>query len=322
MNVICTLVKRDHFDPRTCDCRETRPTRPCPRALSVYRGALREGRVPADEVPRCLTELGLVVADADTPGWCLPVPPDAARFAVLSAMEDRMAEQRRALRSASSRLAAFESVYAREQRSVLPALVRLTEKAVISAALEAAVGDCRHELLTAQPGGGRAEATLREALGRDLRALRRGVRQRTLYQHTVHTHRPTMAYIERVTAAGAEVRTLAEVVERLIVCDRSVAFVSLSKDSADGALEIRDPALVRFLARVFEQTWERSTPVHPADPAERRKPEVTSDLQQTILRAVVSGETDDSIARRLGMSRQGAGRSGATKIRSNRSWAT
>lgn len=235
----------------------------------MYRTALREGRVPADEVPRCLTELGLVVADdADPPGWCLPVAPDAARFAVLSTMEDRLAEQRRALRSASARLTAFESLYAREQRSALPALVRLTEKAVISAALEAAVGDCRHELLTAQPGGGRAEATLREALGRDLRALRRGVRQRTLYQHTVHAHRPTMAYIERVTEAGAEVRTLAEVVERLIVCDRSVAFVSLSQDGADGALQIRDPALVRFLARVFEQTWERSTPcTRPTPPS-------------------------------------------------------
>jgi DNA-binding NarL/FixJ family response regulator len=113
-----------------------------------------------------------------------------------------------------------------------------------------------------------------------------------------------MAYIERVTEAGAEVRTLAEVVERLIVCDRSVAFVALSRDSADGALQIRDPALVRYLARVFEQTWERSTPVHPADPAERRNPAVVSDLQQTILRAVVAGETDDSIARRLGMSRR------------------
>nr|WP_241267435.1 LuxR family transcriptional regulator [Streptomyces scabichelini] len=272
--------------------------------MSVYRTALREGRVPADEVPRCLTELGLVVADADTPGFSLPVSPDAARFAVLTAMEDRLAEQRRALRAASSRLAAFESVYAREQREARPALVRLTEKTVISAALDAAVGDCRHELLTAQPGGGRAEATLREALGRDLGALRRGVRQRTLYQHTVHTHRPTMAYIERVTEAGAEVRTLAEVVERLIVCDRSVAFIPLSDDTADGALQIWDPALVRFLVRVFEQTWERSTPINPADAAERRGPAVASDLQQTILRAVVSGETDSSIARRLGMSRR------------------
>ncbi|MEV0224412.1 LuxR family transcriptional regulator [Streptomyces sp. NPDC050704] len=270
----------------------------------MYRAALREGRVPADEVPRCLTELGLVVADADAPGFCLPVSPDAARFAVLTAMEDELAEQRRAVRSTSSRLAAFESVYAREQRDARPALVRLTEKAVINAALEAAVGDCRHELLTAQPGGGRAEATLREAFGRDLRALRRGVRQRTLYQHTVHTHRPTMAYIERVTEAGAEVRTLAEVVERLIVCDRSVAFIPLSDDAADGALQIWDPALVRFLVRVFEQTWERSTPIHPADTAERRSPVVASDLQQTILRAVVSGETDSSIARRLGMSRR------------------
>ncbi|GAA2415917.1 hypothetical protein GCM10010433_13660 [Streptomyces pulveraceus] len=35
-----------------------------------------------------------------------------------------------------------------------------------------------------------------------------------------------------------------------------------------------------------------------------RTPVVTSDLQRTILQAVVGGETDESIARRLGMSRR------------------
>lgn len=255
------------------------------------------------DVPSCLIDLHLVVDDEDAPGFCVPVPPEGARFAVVSPIEDRMAEQRRQLHSVQAWLTAFESVYTQEQDETRPLVARLTGKAVINAALEVAVGGCRRELLTAQPGGGRSESALQDATGRDLRALGRGVRQRTIYQHTVYTHRPTMSYIEQVTAAGAEVRTLAEILERVIVCDREVAFIPLSEDTNAGALQIRDPALVRFVVRFFDQVWERSMPVRPADSAQR-SPVVTSDLQQTILRAVVAGETDSAIARRLGMSRR------------------
>ncbi|MFD4522932.1 LuxR C-terminal-related transcriptional regulator [Streptomyces sp. NPDC058470] len=295
-------------------------------------------------MPTCLRELHLVIDAPEAPEYAVPVPPAAAAFATAGPLEDLMARQRTALRSVQARLAAFETVYTQEQETVRPSIVRLTGKAVINAALEAAVGSCRDELLTAQPGGGRPEAALAQALRRDLRALGRGVRQRTVYQHTVQTHRPTMSYIEQVTAAGAKVRTLAEVVERFIICDREVAFVPVSDEQsahrvadrepargvadgepgrgvadrepargvadgepgrgvADGVLEIRDPSLVRFLARSFDQTWEHAMPVHHASSAPRNHV-VASDLQRTILRAVISGETDSVIARRLGMSRR------------------
>ncbi|MFI6058565.1 helix-turn-helix transcriptional regulator [Streptomyces sp. NPDC051286] len=50
----------------------------------------------------------------------------------------------------------------------------------------------------------------------------------------------------------------------------------------------------------------RLVPLRPDPPkdAPRRSPAITSDLQRTILPAVVGGETDASIARRLGMSRR------------------
>lgn len=323
-NVICTVVKHEQSGTASCNCGESPLEHPCEAALATYREALREGRVARGEVPTCLRELHLVIDAPEVPEYAVPVPPAAAAFATAGPLEDLMARQRMALRSVQARLAAFEAVYTQEQETARPSIVRLTGKAVINAALEAAVGGCRYELLTAQPGGGRPEAALAQALRRDLRALGRGVRQRTVYQHTVQTHRPTMAYIEQVTAAGARVRTLAEVVERFIICDREVAFVQASDEESayrvareaahgmahgmargvvDGVLEIRDPSLVRFLARSFDQTWEHAMPVHHAFSAPRNHV-VASDLQRTILRAVISGETDSVIARRLGMSRR------------------
>ncbi|MFJ2830011.1 LuxR C-terminal-related transcriptional regulator [Streptomyces sp. NPDC087263] len=310
-------MKHEQSGTASCNCRQSPLEHPCEAALATYREALREGRVARGEVPTCLRELHLVIDAPEAPEYAVPVPPAAAAFATAGPLEDLMARQRTALRSVQARLAAFETVYTQEQETARPSIVRLTGKAVINAALEAAVGSCRDELLTAQPGGGRPEAALAQALRRDLRALGRGVRQRTVYQHTVQTHRPTMSYIEQVTAAGARVRTLAEVVERFIICDREVAFVPVSDEEsahrvadlepgrgvADGVLEIRDPSLVRFLARSFDQTWEHAMPVHHASSAPRNHV-VASDLQRTILRAVVSGETDSVIARRLGMSRR------------------
>ncbi|MGW6685504.1 LuxR C-terminal-related transcriptional regulator [Streptomyces sp. NPDC054961] len=297
-------MKRGHVGTAGDDCGESpADPRPCEAGLAVYRTALREGRVPREDVPACLWRLHLVVEDAGDPAYAVPLTPAAATFATMAPLEDLLAEQVRAMESARAALSAFEAVYARERDAARPSLVRLVGKDVINSVLEAAVGGCREELRTVQPGGGRPESALEAALERDLRALGRGVRQRTVYQHTVHTHRPTMGYIERIAAAGGEVRSQAEVLERVIICDQEHAFLPLSDEPAGGALHISEPSLVRFLTRYFEQVWERSTPVPHGGPAPR-SPIVTTDLQQTILRAVVGGETDSTIARRLGMSRR------------------
>ncbi|MFG2628430.1 LuxR C-terminal-related transcriptional regulator [Streptomyces sp. NPDC048473] len=295
-------MKDDHSGPRACDCRESSPDRACDTALAAYRRALTEGSLPVGEVPGCLSTLHLMVQDRDSPGRLIPVPPETASFDALGPIEEAIARERRTLRSARATLAVFEGLYADVHRLEQPALTRLSGAAVIGKALDAGVAGCREEVRTAHPGGGRPAHTLEESLPRDLRNLRRGLRQRTIYQHTVRSDRTTLAYIERVTTEGAEVGTLAEVVDRIIIFDRNFAFVPYS-DEKHSALRIQHPSLVRFLVRHFDEAWARSVPVRP-ERVPLRTPVVTSDLQRTILQAVVGGETDESIARRLGMSRR------------------
>ncbi len=285
------------------DCDNSPLEGPCATALATYRRALTEGRLPRNEAPDCLWRFHLVLEDPYSPEFVIAVPAEAAAFAVLAPIENAISQQRQTLRATRAALSAFGEVYTDARSAEQPPLTLLTGGELISKALTAAVDGCRHELLTAQPGGGRAPQMLSEALERDLRLLSRDVRQRTIYQHTVRSHRATLSYIEQVTAAGAEVRTLAEVFERFIICDQKVAFIPVSEERGSAALEIRHPALVRFLAQSFNNAWARSIPVHP-DTSPLRPPSITSDVQRTILLAVVSGETDDSIARRLGMSRR------------------
>ncbi|MFF8311978.1 LuxR C-terminal-related transcriptional regulator [Streptomyces lydicus] len=286
-----------------CNGGELLPGRVCGDALSFYRRVLREGTACLDAAPPCLRALGLVADDPGAPGATTAVPPEAAAIAALRPIEEAIADQQRTYRSVQAMLSVFTRTYDDARKHEQPTLTVLTGAQVISNALEAAVDGCREELLTAQPGGGRPAHLLGEALAREVRMLARGVRQRTLYQHTVRSHAPTLAYIEQVTAAGAEVHTLVEVFERMIICDREVAFIPTSEERSDSALQIRHPALLRFLAALFDNAWARSVPVGTGDvPA--RSPLITSDVQRAILRAVVSGETDDSIARRMGMSRR------------------
>ncbi|MFD9307838.1 LuxR C-terminal-related transcriptional regulator [Streptomyces sp. NPDC060048] len=233
----------------------------------------------------------------------VPVPPHAAAFTVLQPLQEELAAKRYKERSLMAAFSLFEEVYADTRRGEQQSFTLLRGETAINGALAAAVDACQEELLTAQPGGGRKADDLARALERDMRLLARGTRQRTLYQHTVRHHGPTLAYIRQITRADAEVRTLTEVFERLIICDRKVAFMPVSDDRGTAALEVRHPAVVRFLARSFDRDWKRSIPV--ADPDSALRPSVVvSDIQRTILQAVVSGETDESIARQLGMSRR------------------
>lgn len=286
-----------------CNGGELLPGRVCGDALGYYRRVLCEGTGCREAAPPCLRALGLVTDDPRTPGATTPVPPEAAAIAALRPIEEAIADQQRTYRSVQAMLSVFTRTYDDARKAEQPTLTVLTGAHIISNALEAAVDGCREELLTAQPGGGRPAQLLGEALERDVRMLARGVRQRTLYQHTVRTHPPTLGYIEKVTAAGAEVHTLVEVFERMIICDREVAFIPTSEERSDSALQIRHPALLRFLAALFDNAWARSVPVGPGG-APARSPLITSDVQRAILQAVVSGETDDSIARRMGMSRR------------------
>ncbi|WP_369213809.1 LuxR C-terminal-related transcriptional regulator [Streptomyces flavofungini] len=214
-----------------------------------------------------------------------------------------MARLRREAAEIRAAVGAYDSVYSDARRREEQSLTVIRGTRAISHALEAAVGGCADELITAQPGGGRSAELLREALGRSLPLLARGVRQRTLYQHSVRTHKPTLAYIRRVTAAGAEVRTLAEIFDRLIICDQDVAFIPTGEETADAAMEIRHPALIRYLTVMFERHWARAAPVGPSAGGQREAP-VMDDLQRVILRAMVAGETDERIARRIGLSRR------------------
>ncbi|MET4671205.1 MULTISPECIES: LuxR C-terminal-related transcriptional regulator [Streptomyces] len=272
----------------------------CEEGLRRYREALEAGTVSGD-VPGCLIRSGLLRRLPGGRTVYVPVPPSIAESQLARHIERDIEERRKTLEVLHSSFLAAEAVYRKVQRRAELPIEPLSGEEVIGEALRKAVGSCEEELLTAQPGGGRPPALLAEALPRDLALLRKGVRQRTLYQHSVRSHAPTLAYIEQVLAEGAQVRTVDEIFERVIICDRSVAFIPGTAERKSTALALRDPGVIEFLAKMFDHAWERAEPV--AISIDRHRPDLlTSSVRRTVLRMVVTGHTDESIASRLGMS--------------------
>ncbi|WP_371616704.1 LuxR C-terminal-related transcriptional regulator [Streptomyces sp. NBC_00454] len=274
----------------------------CDEGVEYYRAAVQKGRAARADAPRCLLELGLLAPAMDDPDSLIPIPPAVATATLAHPVELRILEQQRELAAQRALLSRMEGVYRDVRSDGSEAVQRLTRAPVIAAAVENAVQSAETELLTAHPGGGRPEEVLAQSLKNTLEACRRGVRQRTLYQHTVRTHGPTLDYIKAVTDVGVEVRTVNEVFDRLIICDRSVAFIpDKEREHRDHALKVTDPGIVYFLVSVFEHAWDRAEPI-VYEPDQHRPKVLTDETRLHVLRLMVDGYTDAAIASRLGMS--------------------
>ncbi|MFD3836025.1 helix-turn-helix transcriptional regulator [Streptomyces sp. NPDC058642] len=272
----------------------------CEEGGLLYANALRIGRVARSDVEAapCLIEFDLLHPDPDDPSWLRPVPPAIALAQRLNPIEHEITERRQL----SIELAdAFKPFMALSAQATTPthSITVLEGRDRINAALNLAAGQCQVEMLTVQPSNRRTERSLVQGLERDTTLIERGVRIRTLYQHTARYSPEKLAYVEQLSKGKVEYRTIDELVERLIICDETVAFIP-TRDDQEVALELRHPGLVRYLIKVFEFMWGRSVPLSAGAPYETAADGIT-DIQHSIAKLLVEGHVDEAIARRLGM---------------------
>ncbi|MEU6354438.1 helix-turn-helix transcriptional regulator [Streptomyces sp. NPDC047072] len=274
----------------------------CAAGTKLYEQALREGYVSDAEAAPCLVDFGLLHPSVDDLSKLEPVDPTVALHRILRAAEERIAEER-----------------GREQRVVdlFEPLIRIsrpragpTDTAAvtvlsgmdrINTVITQVMADAAQELLAIQPYRSAAHQVLPqhdEALVRDQEFLDRGGRIRTLYQHTLR-HAPSILTRYERLRGDAQARTLDEVTPRLIIVDRAVAFIPATADRTL-ALEIRQPAIVEFLATAFDRLWRLGTPMYPQAVHQPSLNGITQ-RQRAIAALLIEGHTDAVIADRLGM---------------------
>ncbi|MGW0710975.1 LuxR C-terminal-related transcriptional regulator [Streptomyces sp. NPDC002643] len=277
----------------------------CEAGDRVYSRAVRHGRLPredAEAVP-CLVELALLHPDPDDMGWLVPTSPQEVMTRLLrdvhaevSASQARMGAAVDAVEWYAGLGGALERKSAESTAST--AIRVLDGLSRIRAAIDEATERCTTEVMTVQPGGIRREDELREGLHRALAMCRRGVRMRDLYTHVARHGQGLHNYMEMM-GDSAQARTLDEVVERLIVFDRTVAFIPANSDRTM-ALEIRHPALVEYLVVVFERLWRLGVPLTAPLPATGI--DGITHRERSIAALLAEGHQDAVVAERLGIS--------------------
>lgn len=239
----------------------------CAAGDRVYSRAVRRGRVPredAESVP-CLLELALLHPDPDDMGWLVPTSPQEVMTRLLRGVYEEVSASQARVGDAVSAFEWYAGLGGRVQGPAEGVAIRVLDGLPrIRAAMDAATEACTSEVLTVQPGGIRREDELSEGLHRALGLRRRGVRMRDLYTHVARHGQGLLNYME-LMGDSAEARTLDEVLERLILFDRTVAFIPANSDRTI-ALELRHPALVDYLVTVFERLWRLAIPSPPRSP--------------------------------------------------------
>jgi hypothetical protein len=228
-----------------------------------------------------LVSLNVLVHDRSTKRY-LPVDPSTVSSHVVSPMSQQGAVL---LNESSEWARAFGHLSQSWRRSPSSARGPITEfhQRAIGTFIEGAVREAEMELLTE----------------REIAALDRGVKMRTLYQHSARRHAPTRKYVAEVTAHGAEVRTLDEFFNRMIVIDRRLAIIPGAPDLSV-AIAIREPGLVTYLVDVFERAWERARSFSNTERTMMH--DIAKEQRAMTIRMLIEGHSDPVSAKRLGVS--------------------
>jgi sugar-specific transcriptional regulator TrmB len=245
-----------------------------------------------------LVEVGLVVRSDDGTTW-RAVDPSAVQARVVAPLGQQGAELIAESAHWAQSFNALSQTWRRSPSAVGAPFAEIRGLASINDYLAALAADASDEVLTAQPQYRRGIKRLSQAGAQEIEALRRGVRVRTLYQHAARRGADTRRYVAAVTAAGAEVRTLDEFFNRLLVFDRRVAIIP-GHEGTDSATVINDKSTVAYLVDMFERHWERARPFTSSETSLMR--DIAAEQRAMTIRMLLEGRADPAGAKRLGVS--------------------
>ncbi len=246
-----------------------------------------------------LVEMGLLIFDSEQDGWA-PEDPTSVQSRVVSPLSQEAAKLLSESSQWSSAFSNLSQSWRRApQSSARGPFTYLRSVELINSVLDQLLAECEEELLTAQPEAGRDPRFLAKAALRDIAVLERGIIMRTLYQHSARRSSVTHKYVAAVTARGAEVRTLDEFFNRMIVVDRRVAVIP-NRNEVAVAVVVREPAVVAYLVDIFERSWERGRPFTNRDTSLLK--DIAAEQRAMTMRMLIEGHSDPVSAKRLGVS--------------------
>jgi DNA-binding CsgD family transcriptional regulator/sugar-specific transcriptional regulator TrmB len=249
-----------------------------------------------------LCRLSLVRHSWDEPGKLRALPPRVGLTALLSRQESELKARQDQLDASRHALEHVIAEYAAADDDQSHAGVeQLTGLDSARCRIETLANECGSEILVFSPDGALTEDNMRSSRVLDQAVLARGVRMRTIYLDSIVNDAPTVAYAEWLVDRGAEVRTVPISPPRMLVYDRRIAVVPIDpNNTAAGAVVLHGAGVVAALCELFEYVWESAAvfgDAVSADPDGGLSPQETA-----VLRLLAQGHTDETVARKLGVS--------------------
>ena len=228
----------------------------------------------------------------------VPVNPEVALDAMLSLEQAELTRRERQLLQARAELARLVRTSGSpvgDAREVH----RLDDVDQVVEVLRDLSARCYQEALSVMPGKVSAQS-LADSLEHDLALIDRGVRCRLLRTRRQLTSEPLRQNVAILQRHGAEVRIADTLPHRLLVFDRTVAFLPVDPRRAGaGALVVREPAIIANLVTLFESLWSGAVDL---DRAVASASAGGSDLDRAVLMLMSSGVKDEAAARQLNVS--------------------
>lgn len=143
--------------------------------------------------------------------------------------------------------------------------------------------------------------------GTQLDQLAEGVVYRTVYGQQAVEYPGAMVRIDQCLAAGERARVTARLPMKMMIVDRERAVLSAPADVAlrpGASVVITRGPLLDGLIELFERVWAESVPLDPAHAAVEAHEGELNPEEARLLALLLSGLTDDAVARHLGIARR------------------
>jgi len=248
-----------------------------------------------------LAQLSLLRPSWERPGALRPVSPEIGLESLLARQRAELLRLQQRLEEGRAARAVLIADHAGRRRpnrhSEVEELVGLD---AVRERLEQLTRRTRYEVLSFEPGGAQSAENLDASKPLDEQLLDRGVSIRSVYLDSVRNDPDTANYARWLTDLGGQVRTVPTLPIRMIIVDGSAALVPINPDhSGAGVALLRGTGIVAAMIALFERVWDAAAPFgvpHPRDEQGHTAQE------GALLRLLSQGDTDDVVARKLGVS--------------------
>lgn len=248
-----------------------------------------------------LTRMSLLQPSATDPQTLRPVHPEAAVQALVARRQAEFARLQQELEEGKAAAEALLAEYAELNPPVQAPDIEYLEGAdAVTARLLDVANGSRWEVCSFMPAHSQLPLSDKANEVLPVQIIEQGIRYRAVFLDSIRNHQSALERARSLTALGAEIRTAPLLTLQLFIFDRAHALIPGDPGGgSDTAVMMSNAGMVTALFALFQSTWNSAAPL--GAPRLRDNSGLCPQRKQ-VLRMLAAGDTDEVIARRLGVS--------------------